>query len=56
MEGLFDQCDIKDFVQMFDCCDTLSDGDLNLAFDCKKSLDGGGYCPSNDELACENNY
>ena len=56
MEGLFDSCDIKDFVQMFDCCDTLSEGDLNLAFDCKKSLDGGGYCPPDDERACTNNY
>lgn len=41
---------------MFSCCDQLSKGDLNLAFDCKKGLDGGGYCPPDDENRCEKNY
>ena len=41
---------------MFACCDILADGDKNLAFDCKKGLDGGGYCPPDDEKACESNY
>ena len=55
-EGLFDGCDIKDFVEMFACCDKFANGDKNLAFDCKKGLDGGGYCPPDDEKACESNY
>ena len=41
---------------MFSCCDQLSKRDLNLAFDCKKGLDGGGYCPPDDENLCESNY
>ena len=52
----FKDCDIKNFVEMFACCDNLAEGDKNLAFDCKKGLDGGGKCPEGDEEACERNY
>ena len=55
-EGLFEECDIKDWVEMFDCCDNLSGGDIQLAYDCKVGLDGGGYCPPDDEERCKKNY
>lgn len=41
---------------MFSCCDGLAKGDLSLAFDCKTSLDGGGYCPKGNKERCESNY
>ena len=41
---------------MFECCDDVGAGDKSLAFDCKKGLNGGGYCPPNDKEKCEKNY
>ena len=54
--GLFDECEAPTFVEVFECCETLSKGEKNMEFDCKFSLNGEGYCPKDDEDRCERNY
>ena len=53
-EGTFDECDLPDYKEMFACCDRVANGDLNIAYDCKTTLPGGGSCATPDD--CIENY
>lgn len=54
-EGFFDECQLEDFALNFQCCDSLAEGDLSYAYDCKLSVPGPGYLCSTDQ-ECKESY
>jgi len=54
-EGTFEKCDFPTYVEMFECCEKLGEGNKSLEFDCKTELPGGGgECETQEE--CYENY
>lgn len=54
-QDAFAKCDFDTYAKMFDCCEELANGDLDLKFDCRTSLPGGGICRP-EMIPCHQNY
>ena len=54
-EDAFAECDEPTFSAMFACCTDLAKGNLDLEYDCRTSLPGGGQCLA-QQIPCVDNY